>query len=174
MLFAEFNKACKSHGYTSKEEKDEFRADLTRQECGELVSWSALTQKQVDGLLLALLAHTAPDELHVDDAEKRRLIFGIESHGLDHALIAHLAEHTIPGGRGAWRTMDTHHLRNLRMTVANRARSMRQRLTAELVDDLEEFSAAALKKLTDGDFFALIKARFNPDLTALLIAAKNS
>lgn len=129
MLFRLFTAACKKQRWAAN---DSIRHRLTVQALGEVKSWSALNNGDVDKLKALLNRYIDPDDfasrINLNDPtikERDRLIVGIEkiADELGRSYIE-----TVCGGKsgnvtGDWKNLSIRQLRQLHITLKNRLRA---------------------------------------------------
>jgi hypothetical protein len=132
MLFSLFARLAKAMGW-GPSQRELQRAQLTADVFGEAMSWGEFGDEHVDRMkrrLVACLnpldvaAQMADSEEGADAAARKRLIFAIErdakAAGFADEYMAKVA--TDFYDRADWRALPIAHLKNVRMTIANRLR----------------------------------------------------
>ena len=132
MLFSLFNRACQAANLTGTIARDQYREQLTIEALGSLVSWSDLTNAQVDKIKAELLAVVKPADLDAQLAQLNQPRIRA-LHAINQTTLARGGAYVAKIARDKFQTGDpdlltTGQLQHLAMTLNERSRSERQRL----------------------------------------------
>ncbi len=133
MLFSLFARLCRAMARKTRETQDLLRADITEDLFGSAISWSDFDNRHIDRMKRRLVAMLNPHDLGAqladsdeggEQAERDRLLNRIDADmakaGFGDWYVKKIAVDFYD--RADWRELPLEQLKNLRNTIANRAR----------------------------------------------------